>query len=43
MKNKNGYNFDLKKEEIKNIFETPDHKEYKEKKKKTQKRKETTS
>jgi membrane associated rhomboid family serine protease len=35
-----GYDFKLKKEEIKKIFNTPDYQEYKEKKKKTQKRKE---
>ena len=34
-----GYNFDLKKEEIKRIFGTPEHKEYSERKKKTQIRK----
>lgn len=36
----NRYNFSLKKEEIKKIFNTPDYQEYKEKRQKTQKRKE---
>jgi len=36
----NGYDFSLKKEEIKKIFNTPDYQEYKAKAKKTQKRKE---
>ena len=35
------YNFDLKKDEIKRLFNTPDYKEYKEKKKRIVKRKET--
>ena len=34
------YNFDLKKEQIREIFNTPDYQEYKEKKKKNQKRRE---
>lgn len=34
------YNFDLKKEQIREIFNTPDYKEYRETKKKKQKRKE---
>lgn len=37
----NGYDFSLKKEELKKIFNTPDYQEYKAKAKKTQKRKET--
>ena len=37
----NGYDFSLKKEEIKKIFNTPDYQEYKAKARKTQKRKET--
>lgn len=36
-----GYDFSLKKEEIKKIFNTPEYQEYKKKKKSTQKRKET--
>jgi len=36
----NKYNFDLKKDEIKKLFNTPDQKKYKEKKKKIQARKE---
>lgn len=36
----NDYNFSLKKEEIKKIFDTPDYQEYKQKSKKTQNRKE---
>jgi len=40
MKNKDGYNFDLKKEDIKKIFNTPDYQDYKEEKKKVTKRKE---
>lgn len=40
MKEKSSYNFDLKKEDIKKIFNTPDYQEYKKKKQKTQKRKE---
>lgn len=45
MKNENekpisGYDFSLKKEEIKKIFNTPDYQEFKVKQKKTQKRKE---
>lgn len=36
-----GYDFNLKKDQIKKIFNTPEYQEYKEKKKKTQKRKET--
>lgn len=36
-----GYDFSLKKEKIKEIFNTPEHLEYSKKKKKTQKRRET--
>ena len=32
-----GYDFNLKKDQIKKIFNTPEYQEYKEKKKKTQK------
>ena len=41
MKEKTDYHFDLKKDEIKRLFNTPDYDEYKENKKKTIKRKET--
>lgn len=40
MKDKNGYNFDLKKDKIKELFNTPDYQVYKEKAKKTQKKRE---